>query len=60
MVEEPQELTLLGDIQTIIDRNYWPWHKKPNKAEEAHEYNSSELMEMLHTSFEKKIPIRKL
>jgi type I restriction enzyme M protein len=40
------------DIQTIIDRNYDLDIKNPTKAEEAHEYNSSELMEMLHTSFE--------
>jgi hypothetical protein len=35
MVEEPQELTLLGDIQTIIDRNYDLDIKNPTKAEEA-------------------------
>lgn len=40
-------------IQTIIDRNYDLDIKNPTKQEEAHEYNSVELMEMLHTSFEK-------
>lgn len=41
------------DIQTIIDRNYDLDIKNPTKQEEVHEYNSAELMEMLHTSFEK-------
>jgi type I restriction enzyme M protein len=41
------------DIQTIIDRNYDLDIKNPTKQEEAHEYNSVELIEMLHTSFEK-------
>lgn len=41
------------DIQTIIDRNYDLDIKNPTKQEEAHEYNSVELMELLHTSFEK-------
>lgn len=40
-------------IQTIIDRNYDLDIKNPTKQEEAHEYNSVELMELLHTSFEK-------
>ena len=40
-------------IQTIIDRNYDLDIKNPTKQEEAHEYNSLELMEMLHTSFDK-------
>jgi len=40
-------------IQTIIDRNYDLDIKNPIKQEEAHEYNSVELMEMLHTSFDK-------
>ena len=40
-------------IQTIIDRNYDLDIKNPTKQEEVHEYNSSELMELLHTSFEK-------
>ncbi len=40
-------------IQTIIDRNYDLDIKNPTKQEEAHEYNSMELMEMLHTSFDK-------
>lgn len=41
------------DIKTIIDRNYDLDIKNPTKDEEVHEYNSSQLMEMLHTSFEK-------
>jgi type I restriction enzyme M protein len=41
------------DIQTIIDRNYDLDIKNPTKQEEAHEYNSVELMDMLHSSFEK-------
>ena len=41
------------DIQTIIDRNYDLDIKNPTKQEEVHEYNSLELMELLHTSFEK-------
>lgn len=40
-------------IQTIVDRNYDLDIKNPTKQEEAHEYNSVELMDMLHTSFEK-------
>ena len=40
-------------IQTIIDRNYDLDIKNPTKQEEAHEYNSAELMELLHTSFDK-------
>ncbi len=41
------------DIQTIIDRNYDLDIKNPTKQEEAHEYNSTELIEMLHSSFNK-------
>ena len=41
------------DIQTIIDRNYDLDIKNPTKQEEVHEYSSVELMELLHTSFEK-------
>ena len=40
-------------IKTIIDRNYDLDIKNPTKQEEAHEYNSVELMNMLHTSFDK-------
>lgn len=40
-------------IQTIIDRNYDLDIKNPTKVEEVQEYNSVELMELLHTSFEK-------
>lgn len=40
-------------IQTIIERGYDLDIKNPNKPEESQEYNSAELMEMLHASFEK-------
>lgn len=40
-------------IQTIIDRNYDLDIKNPTKQEETHEYNSVELMNLLHTSFDK-------
>ena len=40
-------------IQTIIDRNYDLDIKNPTKQEEAHEYNSTELIEMLNSSFDK-------
>ena len=41
------------DIRTIMDRNYDLDIKNPTKQEEAHEYNSLELMDLLHTSFDK-------
>jgi type I restriction enzyme M protein len=41
------------DIQTIIDRNYDLDIKNPTKQEETHEYNSMELMDLLHSSFDK-------
>lgn len=41
------------DIQTIIDRNYDLDIKNPTKIEEKHEYNSAELMDLLHNSFDK-------
>jgi type I restriction enzyme M protein len=41
------------DIKTIIDRNYDLDIKNPTKQEETHEYNSSELMDLLHNSFDK-------
>jgi type I restriction enzyme M protein len=40
-------------IQTIIDRNYDLDIKNPTKQELTHEYNSIELMDLLHTSFDK-------
>ena len=40
-------------IQTIIDNGYNLDIKNPTKKEETHEYNSVELMEMLHASFVK-------
>ncbi len=41
------------NIQTIVENGYNLDIKNPTKKEEAHEYNSAELMEMLHLSFEK-------
>lgn len=41
------------DINTIIERGYDLDIKNPTKQEVEHEYSSSELMEMLHASFEK-------
>lgn len=41
------------NIQTIIDRNFDLDIKNPTKAEEAHDYNSAELMDLLHHSFDK-------
>lgn len=40
-------------IQTIIDHNYDLDIKNPTKQKEVHEYNSIELMELLHGSFDK-------
>jgi type I restriction enzyme M protein len=47
------EIAWKVDIQTIIDRNYDLDIKNPTKQEEVQEYNSMELMELLHTSFDK-------
>ena len=41
------------DLQTIIDRNFDLDINNPNKKEDVIESNSSELMEMLDTSFNK-------
>lgn len=41
------------NIKTIIERGYDLDIKNPTKQEEEHEYNSSELMEMLAKSFDK-------
>ncbi len=40
-------------MQTIIDRNYDLDFKNPTKQDETHEYNSIELMDLLHNSFDK-------
>jgi type I restriction enzyme M protein len=40
-------------IQTIIDRNYDLDIKNPTKQEVVQEYNSLELMGLLHSSFDK-------
>lgn len=41
------------DLKTIIDRKYDLDIKNPTKQEEKHEFNSTELMDLLHTSFDK-------
>jgi type I restriction enzyme M protein len=41
------------NIKTIIDRNYDLDIKNPTKEDVSHEYNSVELMDMLHNSFDK-------
>jgi type I restriction enzyme M protein len=41
------------DIGVILERGYDLDIKNPTKKEEEHEYNSAELMELLHASFEK-------
>ena len=41
------------DIKTIIDRNFDLDIKNPTKQEVTHEYNSLELIDLLHTSFDK-------
>jgi len=47
------EIAWKVDIKTIIDRNYDLDIKNPTKQEVTHEYNSVELMDLLHTSFDK-------
>lgn len=47
------ELCWKVNINTIVERGYDLDIKNPTKKEEAHEYNSAELMEMLQASFEK-------
>jgi len=41
------------NIKTIIDRGFDLDIKNPSKQEETHEYNSTELMELLDKSFDK-------
>lgn len=41
------------DIKTIIDRNYDLDIKNPTKQEQNQEYNSLELIDLLHISFDK-------
>lgn len=47
------EVSWKVSIDTIIERGYDLDIKNPNKLEEAHEYNSIELMKMLEKSFSK-------
>lgn len=48
---KPSAIAWRVPVQTIIYRNYDLDIKNPHKVEEAHEYNSNELMELLHQSF---------
>jgi type I restriction enzyme M protein len=50
---EESDISWKVPIQNIIDRNYDLDIKNPTKVEEAHEYSSAELMEMLGKSIEK-------
>ena len=50
---EESDISWKVPIQNIINRNYDLDIKNPTKVEEAHEYSSAELMEMLDKSFEK-------
>ena len=45
------EIAWKVNIETIKERNYDLDIKNPAKQEETHEYSSSELLEMLETSF---------
>ena len=47
------EISWKVSIDTIIERGYDLDIKNPTKQEEAHEYNSTELMQMLERSFSK-------
>ncbi len=47
------EISWKVNINTIIERGYDLDIKNPTKQDETHDYNSTELMEMLHKSFEK-------
>ncbi|MFD2717427.1 N-6 DNA methylase [Hymenobacter monticola] len=50
---EESEVAWRVPIQTIIDRNYDLDIKNPHQVEEAHEYTSAELIELLGQSFSK-------
>lgn len=50
---QESDLSWKVNIHTIAENGYNLDIKNPTKKEEAHEYNSAELMEMLHLSFEK-------
>ncbi len=47
------EISWKVNIKTIVDRGFDLDIKNPNKQEEKHEYNSSELMTLLDESFDK-------
>ena len=53
------EISWKVSIDTIIERGYDLDIKNPTKPEEAHEYSSKELMQMLETSFVKSNSILK-
>jgi type I restriction enzyme M protein len=48
---EESEISWKVPIETIIEKGFDLDFKNPTKQEEAHEYNSTELMEMLDKSF---------
>jgi type I restriction enzyme M protein len=50
---EESEISWKVSIDTIIERGYDLDIKNPTKQEEAHEYSSTELMQMLEKSFSK-------
>ena len=50
---QESEICWKVNISTIIERGYDLDIKNPAKKEEAREFSSAELMEMLHASFEK-------
>jgi len=50
---EESEVCWKVNFKTIVDRGYDLDIKNPNKHEEAHEYTSAELMELLDSSFDK-------
>ncbi len=50
---QESELCWKVGIDTLVERNFDLDIKNPTKKEEAHEYSSKELMEMLSSSFEK-------
>jgi len=50
---EESEISWKVPIETIIEKGFDLDFKNPTKQEEAHEYNSAELMQMLEKSFSK-------
>jgi type I restriction enzyme M protein len=50
---EESEISWKVNIKTIIERGYDLDIKNPTKEEEAHEYSSTELMQLMEKSFAK-------